>query len=111
MFRGAAQPSVPTIGPAEVRALIAAGAVLVDIREQEEWDEARIPGAELRPLSTIDRWWPQLPRDTTVILYCRSGNRSAHAARALIHRAGLANVVHLGGGILAWAGEGFELDR
>lgn len=111
MFRGAAQPSVPTIGPADVPALIAAGALLVDIREQEEWDEARIPGAEFRPLSTIDRWWPQLPRDATVILYCRSGNRSAHAARALIQRAGLANVVHLGGGILAWAREGFELDR
>lgn len=110
MFRSAL-PSVPTIVPSEVSELVASGAVLIDIREPEEWDEARIPGAELRPLSSIDQWWPGLPRDTTVILYCRSGNRSAHAARALIHRAGLGNVVHLGGGIIAWSREGFDIER
>ncbi len=99
-------PDVPSVDPGEVPALLAAGASLIDVREKAEWDVARITGAELRPMSTIDRWWRELARDRTLILYCRTGQRSAHTVHALITQAGFDNVVNLAGGIVAWAEAG-----
>lgn len=104
-------PDVPSITVDEVEDLLTEGALLVDIREQNEWDEARIAGAEFKPMSAIDEWWADLPRDRTVVLYCRSGNRSAHATNALMGQAGMDNVLNLTGGILAWAASGREIER
>lgn len=103
-------PDVPSVTPDEARGLVEEGALLVDIREQAEWDAARIPGAEFKPLSSINSWWPDLPTDGTVILYCRSGNRSAHAVHALVTQAGRDNVLNLTGGILAWDRAGLDVD-
>jgi rhodanese-related sulfurtransferase len=102
---------VPSISVDEVEDLVRDGALLVDIREKDEWDEARISGAEFKPMSTINDWWQELPADRTVILYCRSGNRSAHAVNALVGQAGLSNVLNLTGGILAWAASGRDVER
>jgi rhodanese-related sulfurtransferase len=104
-------PQVPSVTVDEVEALLDDGALLVDIREKNEWDEARIAGAAFKPMSTINDWWTDLPRDRTVVLYCRSGNRSAHAVNALVGQAGLDNVLNLTGGILAWAASGRETER
>jgi len=101
---------VPEAGPLEARDLMETGALMVDIREADEWEEVRIPGAEFRPLSEINDWYETLPRDRTVILQCRSGNRSAVATAALIRQAGMDNVVNLGGGIIAWHQEGLPID-
>jgi rhodanese-related sulfurtransferase len=94
---------VANITADEAHTLIEDGALLVDVRERVEWDRVRIPGAELRPMSTIDAWWRNLPRDRTVVLQCRSGQRSGNVARALMTQAGFTNVVNLAGGIIAWA--------
>jgi rhodanese-related sulfurtransferase len=101
---------VPETHPREATDLIAAGALMVDIREADEWEEVRIPGAEFRPLSEINAWYEDLPRDRTVILQCRSGNRSAMATAALIRQAGMHNVVNLAGGIIAWHQSGLPID-
>ena len=93
---------VPETHPQEATDLMDAGALMVDIREADEWEEVRIPGADFRPLSEINEWFEDLPRDRTVILQCRSGNRSAMATSALIRQAGMDNVVNLAGGIIAW---------
>lgn len=103
-------PDVPSVTPDEARDLVEEGALLVDIREQAEWDAARIPGAQFKPLSDINSWWPDLPTDGKVVLYCRSGNRSAHAVHALVTQAGRDNVLNLTGGILAWGRAGLEID-
>jgi rhodanese-related sulfurtransferase len=101
---------VPETYPQEASDLIAAGALMVDIREADEWEEVRIPGAEFRPLSEINDWYEDLPRNRTVILQCRSGNRSAMATAALIQQAGMNNVVNLAGGIVAWHRTGLPID-
>lgn len=101
---------IPETHPKEATHLLAAGALMVDIREADEWEEVRIPGAEFRPLSEINEWYEDLPRDKTVILQCRSGNRSAMATAALISQAGMDNVLNLAGGIIAWHQEGLPID-
>jgi rhodanese-related sulfurtransferase len=98
-----ASSDIPSVEVTDVAELIAGGAELIDIREQNEWDESRIPGAELKPMSSINDWYQDLPRDHTLVLYCRSGQRSAQAVHALVTQAGFENVLNMTGGIIAWA--------
>lgn len=101
---------VPETHPTEATGLMAAGALMVDIREADEWEEVRIPGAEFMPLSEITDWFEDLPRDRTIILQCRSGNRSAMAVAALMRQAGMDNLLNLAGGIIAWHQAGLPID-
>jgi rhodanese-related sulfurtransferase len=103
-------PDVPSVTPQEATTLLEDGAVMIDIREQNEWDESRIPGAILKPMSVINDWWQDLPREQKVILQCRTGSRSAQATHALITQAGFDNVFNLTGGIIAWAQDGLDVD-
>lgn len=60
--------------------------VVLDVREQSEYDEGHIPGAVLLPVGSIDGETAAavIPeKDSTVLVYCRSGNRSKTAAAAL----------------------------
>lgn len=102
MFGASSQ--IPSVSVDEVGDLVENGALLIDIRERNEWDEARIGGAELKPMSEINGWYQDLPRDRQVVLYCRSGSRSAQAVHALSTQAGFDNVLNMTGGIIAWAG-------
>ena len=97
----------PGITPAELRALLEAGrVVLVDVREPAEWEINRIEGAVLIPKSAIDSGagLAALPTGRPAVLYCKGGARSADALVA-VKRAGFADALHLRGGILAWAAE------
>lgn len=61
-------------------------ALIVDVREQSEYDEGHIPGAVLLPVGTISEETAAeviSDKDATVLVYCRSGNRSKTAAQAL----------------------------
>ncbi len=80
-------------------------AVILDVRTQAEFDEGHIPGALLLPDSEITRRAEEVLSDKgqTVLVYCRSGRRSALAAKALV---GLGYTeVYDFGGILDWPGE------
>ena len=101
---------VPEVDARQATNLISGGALMIDIREADEWEEVRIPGAKFRPHSEINDWYEALPRDRTIILQCRSGNRSAMATSALIRQAGMDNVVNLAGGIIAWHQAGLPID-
>jgi len=79
------------------------GALLIDVREHNEWDEARIPGAVFKPMSEINEWYADLPRDQAIVVQCRTGSRSAHVVHALMTQAGFDNVSNLTGGIVAWS--------
>jgi rhodanese-related sulfurtransferase len=103
-------PGIPEITPQEAITSMADGAIMLDIREADEWEEVRIPGSRFQPLSEINDWFEALPRDRTIILQCRSGNRSAMATSALIRQAGMDNVVNLSGGIIAWHQAGLPID-
>lgn len=104
-------PEIPSVAVEDVQSLLDEGAELIDIREQNEWDEARIPGAQLKPMSSINDWYQDLPRDHTVILYCRSGQRSSQAVHALVSQAGFENVLNMTGGIIAWANAELPIEQ
>lgn len=106
-----AEPDVPAVSAPEAAEMTKQGALLIDIRELPEWQSMRIPGAEFKPLSQIQDWFEELPRDTDIILQCRSGNRSAHATDALIRQAGFDRVFNLTGGLIAWHSAGLPIDR
>lgn len=111
MFRRISQgPSVPAIVPSEAAPLVASGRVfLLDVREQSEWAEARIPGATLVPLGELAARLAEIPRDRKIIVQCRSGNRSRAGAEILL-RAGFLDVANLEGGIARWAREGHPVE-
>ncbi len=100
---------IPSVPPTEAQRMVEQGALLVDVREIDEFQQIRIPGATLMPLSTLGTTYRHLPDDRPVVLYCRSGARSANAAAALIHQAGLTDVHNLEGGILEWYEEGLPI--
>ena len=76
--------------------------VILDVRTQEEYDAGHIPGAILVPNETIVDKQPELlpDLDAEILVYCRSGNRSAQAAKKLIAIV-YTNVVDFGG-IIDW---------
>lgn len=83
--------------------------VLIDVREQWEYDEKHIPGVNLIPLNTVPQNLDQIPTDKTVVLTCRSGNRSGQAA-SFLRQQGYDNVHNMEGGILAWEAAGHPVE-
>ena len=76
--------------------------IILDVREQDEFDEGHIPGALLLPYTEIiDRAEDVLPdKDKLILVYCRSGRRSKIAADSLVSL-GYTNVMEFGG-IIDW---------
>jgi adenylyltransferase/sulfurtransferase len=75
---------------------------LIDVREPAEWEIVRIPGARLIPKGDLPAYLAELPQDRRVVLYCKSGVRSADAL-AILKAAGFSSAVHVQGGVTAWA--------
>ena len=95
--------SYETITADRVRELVVENAIIVDVRETDEYDSGHIDGSVNIPvgnISTID-----YSKDTKIIVYCVSGTRSANAAKELIEM-GYTNVYNLDGGLINW---GFDL--
>jgi rhodanese-related sulfurtransferase len=90
----------------DLKALIRGGqkVTLIDVRTPEEYEGGHIPGARLVPLSKIVHL-DDLPHEGTVVLYCRSGQRSARARTTLAAR-GIEGLLDLEGGIKAWMAAG-----
>jgi len=101
---GYESPAFHPLTPSEAQEMMASGApfVLLDVREPAEFADGYIPHATLMPLGTLRERAPLeiLDKDTQIIVYCRSGRRSAEAA-ALLLTLGFQNVFDLGG-ILEW---------
>ncbi len=97
---------IPAITPSELEARLRRGddVDLVDVREPHEWDICRIQGARLAPLSSFASALSSLDSARDVVLYCKSGVRSARAVRQL-QDAGFRRVWNLQGGILRWSEE------
>lgn len=76
------------------------GAVVIDVREQDEYVSGHVPGARLMSLARLPLHLGELPRDRPVYLICRSGNRSL-AAAAVLGRAGV-DAVSVAGGTSGW---------
>ena len=96
-----------TVKAADAESLLAAGAILLDVRERHEWQAGHAPKARHIPLGQLAARYRELPSDRTIITVCRSGTRSAQAARLLAARRG--QVVNLSGGMHAWARAGLPI--
>jgi rhodanese-related sulfurtransferase len=102
----------PLIQPAEYKTRYMDGKLphtLVDVRTPEEFNGGYIPGAVNIALQELGAKMNKIPKDKPVVIYCRSGNRSAHAAQALI-QAGYADVYDLGG-LIEWSRQGLPIKR
>lgn len=101
--------SVPSIDPIAAAERTDSGqALVVDVREQDEWTAGHIPGAIHIPLSQLADRVSELPTDQPIIAACRSGARSERATAQLrVH--GL-DVTNLQGGTAAWHSAGLPLD-
>jgi rhodanese-related sulfurtransferase len=86
----------------------ASGAVLVDVREPDEWAAGHAPGAVHVPLGAVDDAIDRF-EGQSVLTVCRSGGRSTKAAEALAARG--VQVRNVAGGMSAWAGAGLPVVR
>ncbi len=84
--------------------------ILIDVREQWEYDEAHIPNITLIPMSEIESRLDEIPTDKEVVLTCRSGRRSHEVTQLLLEK-GFDNVHNMEGGILAWEDAGLPVER
>jgi rhodanese-related sulfurtransferase len=76
---------------------------LIDVREQEEFDEVNLSG-KLIPMSELESRWQEIPKEGPVYIHCRSGKRSRTAIEFLKTK-GYANLYNVTGGIMAWLNE------
>jgi rhodanese-related sulfurtransferase len=92
----------------EAQKMIAAGAQLVDVRADHEWDAGHIAGATHVPLDELAGRSGEIDRERPVVVYCRGGNRSTMAAAALAE-AGY-EAAKLAEGIVGWSEAGLPIE-
>jgi rhodanese-related sulfurtransferase len=106
----AARPAIPReVSVTDAARLRDEGALVLDVREPDEWAAGHVPGATLIPLGELEGRTGELPRDRTIVVVCRSGNRSAQG-RDMLLAAGFASVTSVAGGMTAWAGAGLDVE-
>jgi molybdopterin/thiamine biosynthesis adenylyltransferase/rhodanese-related sulfurtransferase len=97
-----------TITAAELKELLDSDkpVALIDVREPAEWEIVRIPGATLIPKDEILRGdaLSTLPQDRQIVMYCKTGVRSAETLAA-VKAAGFGDAVHVQGGVTAWVNQ------
>jgi rhodanese-related sulfurtransferase len=103
-----AAPTPKEVDRAEARQMIDAGAQLVDVRADHEWEAGHLPGAVHIPLADLPTRVGEIDKDRPVILYCRGGNRSTMATTALAE-AGY-DAAKLSEGATGWEEEGLEFE-
>ena len=91
---------VTEVGLRDLEQALKDGALLLDVRESDEYAEGHVPGAQLLPLSVLPVRMHELPRDRPVYVVCQGGGRSAQAAE-LLSSAGV-DARSVTGGTAAW---------
>lgn len=106
-----AQLDIREANPAEVNAWLKLGqAVLVDVREADEFAREHVAGAILNPLSRLDAGAMAVPPGKKLVIMCRSGNRSSQALVALTGKMG-GTVYNMMGGLNAWMKQGLPVEK
>jgi rhodanese-related sulfurtransferase len=94
-------PSVVDVDPVEADRLVAAGGLMVDVREDDEWAAGHAPVATHLPMGQVADRMGELPADRVIVCMCRVGGRSGSVA---LHLAGSGfDVRNVAGGMVAWA--------
>lgn len=101
--------SVPDLSPREAyEQLSSDDAVLLDVREGDEWEAGRVPGALHIPLGELQERRQDLPQGRRILTICRSGSRSAMAAKMLSGDG--VDVANVSGGVKDWKKEGLPFE-
>jgi adenylyltransferase/sulfurtransferase len=102
----AAEAPIPTMTVRELKQKLDNGDkfVLIDVREQFEWDICHLDPAKLIPLGQLPSRMSELDTADEIVIHCKSGGRSAKAVR-LLQEAGFSKLHNVEGGITAWADE------
>jgi sulfur-carrier protein adenylyltransferase/sulfurtransferase len=103
---------IEEVDPAAVREQLLNGALVIDVRQDEEWATGHVPGARHVPRSHLESRIEGAAPDKAqpVVLYCASGQRSAWATRTLVEDLGYQNVASMTGGFTLWKDRGYEVD-
>ena len=104
---------VPEVAPADLQSRLSGGEqiVVIDVREPEEFARGKIPGAYTIPRGVLEMQVDgRLPLESTVVLYCGAGGRSALAAKSLADM-GYEKVENLQGGWGAWVNSGLPVEQ
>jgi rhodanese-related sulfurtransferase len=94
----------------EAREQQAQGALLIDVRERDEWQEGHAPGAHHIPLAELAPHLERIPLDREVLFICQVGLRSARAV-AQARAGGLQKAANVRGGMAAWRKAGLPVSR
>lgn len=86
------------------------GAVFLDVRTQEEWNQGHIARSLLIPLDQLQQRLNELPRDKDIVVVCKLGSRSKEGA-AVLRQAGFARATCMSGGIQAWVAAGYPIEE
>ncbi len=97
----------PQVSARTAASLVETGALLLDVREPDEWQEGHAPQATLIPMADVQTRCNELPKDRRVVVVCRSGGRSAAITDALVAKG--FDAVNLTGGMCAWAATGLPV--
>jgi rhodanese-related sulfurtransferase len=98
------QTPIPEVTPDEAEELLGTGALLLDVREDDEWAAGHAPAAFHIPMGEVDGRTSELDVDQQVVAVCRAGARSLKVANLLAGQG--FDVVNLTGGMQAWEGSG-----
>ncbi len=104
----AADATLPEVTASEAAARVERGAMLLDVREPEEWEAGHAAGAVWIPLGTLGDRVGEVPAGQAVVCVCRIGGRSAKATEFLL--ASGRDAVNLIGGMQAWAASGLPVE-
>jgi rhodanese-related sulfurtransferase len=99
--------SLTHLSPLDAHRLVSDGAVLLDVREDDEWRAGHAPDATHLPMSRIGAEVATLPNDRLIVCICHLGGRSAAVAEALVN-AGF-SAANLAGGMEAWVAHGLPV--
>jgi rhodanese-related sulfurtransferase len=100
--------SIPEVSVDELADLLSGGARLIDVREPDEFAEARVPGTVLVPLASVPERLDEFRGDGTTYVICARGARSMRACEVAAE-AGI-DVANVAGGTLGWIRAGHPVD-
>lgn len=98
---------VPSVTVPDLPAALPADTVLLDVREQDEWDAGHAPNAQHIPMGELAGRLDELPADSEVLVICRSGGRSARVTAYL--NANGWDARNVDGGMQSWQATGRDL--
>ena len=99
--------TTPQVSARAAKARVEAGALLLDVREPDEWQRQHAPAAVLVPMGHVHKRYPEFDRDRPIVVVCRSGGRSAAVTNSL--NAWGFDAMNLSGGMCAWVSAGLPV--